>query len=212
MSTGIKAVFGALALATVLAGPAAAQSIQFGAAAGVNMANIGGQDFEDADGRTSPFFEAQLVWHPVGSTFGFQTGAVWSPKGAAEEEDGVEVTFKADYVDVPLLLRIAVPTSTSFMPVLLVGGPAGFNTGCSAEIEGDGGSLEADCEPEVELKSFDFGLTAGAALDFMVADGMVLSPFVRYTHGLTEIVESAEEGSDAKNKVLQFGAAFRIAM
>jgi hypothetical protein len=210
VNKGIKAVFGAVACAVVFAAPAAAQ-LQFGAAAGVNLASIGGDDFEDADGRTAPFFEAQLVWHPVGSTFGFQTGAVWSPKGASEEESGLEGTLKLDYVDVPLLLRFALPTSSSFSPVFLVGGTASFKSDCSVELEADGDSLATDCGDDIEVKSFDFGLTGGAALDVTVADGMVLSPFVRYTHGLTEIDDSAE-GSDAKNKVFQVGAAFRIAL
>lgn len=211
MKTGIKTVFGAAALLAAFAAPAAAQSVQFGAAAGVNMANISGEDFADTDSRTAPFFEAQLVWHPVGSTFGFQTGAVFSPKGVKAEEGNADIELKVDYVDVPLLVRIAVPVGSTIHPVLLLGGTAGFKTSCSLEGEEGGVSVDVDCDEqgfELDVKSFDFGLTGGAALDFFVADGMVLSPFVRYTHGLTEIAE----GEDGKHKVLQLGASFRIAM
>ncbi len=210
----MRKAFAVAAIAAVLvtARDASAQSFSFGPAAGVSIASFSGDDMEDADSRTGFFGGAQVVWQAPGSLFGVETGALYVQKGASGEEGGFETTFALDYIEIPLLLRIAPPMGNSSMtPAFGLGVTAGFEIGCSVEVEGEGVEAEADCdaggEEGIDTKSFDLGLTASVGADF-AAGNMIVAPFARYTYGLTNIVDA--EDADVKNTVILVGAALRF--
>lgn len=202
----------ALAAAVVATEDVSAQSFTFGPVAGVSIASFSGDDLEAADSRTGFFGGAQVVWQAPGSLFGVETGAMYVQKGASEEGEGGEVTIGLDYIAIPLLLRIAPPmANSSFTPAFGLGVTAGFEIGCSLEVEGEGVELDADCdaggEESLETKSFDLGLTASVGADF-AAGNMIVAPFARYTYGLTNIVDA--EDADVKNTAILIGAALRF--
>lgn len=200
----------AIAATLVAADDAAAQSFSFGPVAGVSIASFSGDDADDADSRTGFFGGAQVVWQAPGSLFGFETGAMYVQKGASFQDVDGEATFELDYIEIPLLVRIAPPMAgSSFTPAFGLGGAVGFEIGCSLSGEGEGVEVDVDCEDAgVETKSVDFGLSASVGVDFPVGT-MTLAPFARYTYGLTSIDDSAED-SDIKNSGFLVGAALRF--
>ncbi len=194
----------AVAATLVAADDAAAQSFSFGPVAGVSIANITGDDTADTDSRTGFFGGAQVVWQAPGSMFGFETGAMYVQKGAQDPDSDEELEL--DYIEIPLLVRIAPPMgASSFTPAFGLGGAVGFKVGCSF--------ADVDCEeaPDgFEAKSVDFGLSASVGVDFPVGT-MTFGPFAKYTYGLTSIVDAeGDTDTDIKNSGFLVGAALRF--
>ncbi|HSJ64350.1 MAG TPA: porin family protein [Gemmatimonadaceae bacterium] len=195
--------------------------VQIGVAGGVAINDVVGDDTEGAESRTTGYFGGVLVWQPAGMV-GFETGIYYVPKGAEFNEDGVNGTIKLNYVEVPLLLRLALPISQSpIRPVLTIGGAVAFKSSCDVEGEGGGVSVEIDCdefftllEDEVgvkaEMQSVDYGVVAGLAVDFPAGERMVISPSIRYVRGLRDILEIGGTSVDARNAGFQVGIALRL--
>ena len=201
-------LLGAALLFGAVEGYAQAPGLQFGVIGGVSIANLVGDDVEDSDSRSAPFFGGTLVVQPAGS-LGFETGFLYMPKGASTDFDEGTGTLKLDYVEVPLLLRLGINMLGPIKPVILLGGYVGFKASCKVEGEGDGFSAEVDCDEfELETKSMDYGLTGGLSVDIPVGDRAILSPTVRYSRGLADIPDV--EDTDVKNSAIQLGAALRI--
>jgi outer membrane protein with beta-barrel domain len=194
---------------------AGAQSIQFGAVGGAAISTLVGSDTDGADSRTTPLFGLQLVWQPA-SVLGFEAGAVYVSKGASDEfEGGVDGALSITYLEVPALLRIALPLQGSGVrPVLMLGGTLGLKSGCQVEASSGSASANVDCDDSafggtLDLKSIDLGLSAGAAIDIPAGTRLVISPGARYTRGLTDIGDTADN-ADAKNSSIELRVALRM--
>jgi hypothetical protein len=217
----IRAVCGA-ALLLAFTGAAQAQSaVQLGVTGGVSISNFTGDDVDETDSRTSGYFGGVLVWQPAGM-LGFETGVSFVPKGAKASDEGDEFEIKLAQIEVPLLLRLALtPAGRSIRPVLTVGGAVAFKSSCDVEVSSGGLSQELDCDEffkllnddsgiEAETQSVDFGLVAGFAVDVPVGERAVVSPHVRYTRGLRDVIEFDGESLAAKNTNVQVGVAVRV--
>jgi opacity protein-like surface antigen len=111
-----------------------------------------------------------------------------SPAGTAD------VTFKADYIEIPVLAVASLPTAGK-TKVNVFGGPSiGFKTGAKVKVEFQGESDEQDNSDGME--STDFGFAAGAGLSFATSPRVHLVADGRYTFGLSKVFTS---GEDIKN-------------
>lgn len=201
-----------IAVAAVLAsslfsGSAAAQNgtavpWDFGLTAGVNIATLGGDDIEDAENLTGFFVGVSLV-RPITDMISFQGEVAYSRKGATGTFDGVDVELRIDYIDVPLMAKIHLGAATpgGVRPALFIGPLIAFKVGCEGEAFG----VSADCEDvDIDVKSVDFGLIAGAGLDFDR-----FGVFARYQLGLSSIDDSSDS-ADVFNRVIQIGGRVSI--
>jgi hypothetical protein len=203
----------------VTAQAAAAQTgpLQIGPAAGVAITTFVGSDADDADSRTSPYFGASVVYHPVLAMLGFESGVYYVQKGASTRFEGATGTLKLTYIEIPLLLRLGMNLQNSAIrPYAALGGSIGFNTGCSVEAAFGGVSVSFDCDdPEMEgelaVRAVDFGISGGAGVDIPVGMRGVLTPSLRYTHGLTS-VDDGTPRADLKNSAFQLGVSFRFSL
>lgn len=153
--------------ALLLAASASAQPV-LGLKAGLNTAYFTGDDADGTDPRLG-FVGGALLRFDVTPSVGLQVEALYSQEGA-EDLDG---TYKLDYVDVPVLLRLGVPVSR-YADAGVYAGPS-IGIPVRSTFEGDGGT-EVDEETET-----DFGVAAG--VDFWSgAFGVDL----RYTAGLRD--------------------------
>jgi hypothetical protein len=199
------AVAAASDLGAQTAVPAAAR-FRFGITAGLNFANM--SEIDDSDMRTGFVIGGHLVM-PLGPTFAFQPEVLYSQKGAkgttVDEESGeeVDIELKHDYLEIPLLLRMTVPTSGGVRPYLLLGPSIGLSMSCEIEGEANGVSVGIDCDELVEPSSVDVGAALGGGIEFPVGTG-AMSLGVRYTLGLSEVFEEDE----SKNRVLAILAGF----
>jgi hypothetical protein len=137
---------------------------------------------------------------------------LYAQKGGKGSDEGVDVTFKLDYIEVPLLLKYTFgAVDAGARPHLYLGPAIAFKMSCKFAGESEGVGLDFDCEDFSdfgEIKSTDFGGIVGAGVnirDFLLG--------VRYELGFTKIAESVDTGTeDIKNSTISFylGYAFRL--
>ena len=141
--------------------------------------------------------------------FGIQLGGVYSQKGASMSEGTVEATIAVDYIDVPLLFVVSIP-SGNITPRRFAGGVASFEMSCKLTGSVDGTSVPSvDCSDEDlgARKSSYFSALFGAGIKFGVGPGGLLLD-VGYQLGLTSI--SDEEGTDVKLNVIQASLGYQF--
>jgi hypothetical protein len=185
--------------------------IQIGPKAGLNIANLSGDDVEDTDSKTG-FAGGVFFMYKFSDMFAIQPEAYYSMKGATQKEtfEGttVDFTFTLDYIEVPLLFKLLIPIQgSSINPAIFAGPAVGFKTTSKVKIEAGGESYEEDVE---DVKSTDFGLVFGGGLGFPVG-GNELGFDVRYILGLATIDDSAE-AADVKNGVINFNVYFGFSL
>lgn len=202
-------LIGALALLFALPSIASAQagSSGFGVKGGFNISSVK-VDFDDVsvtgDGRAGillgAFYAVDFNPH-----FGIQVEGLFTQKGTefgVEDDLGFDddTSFKLNYIEFPVLARVNFPASAA--TVRLLAGPAiGFKASQSIKV----GNIEIDAD-EVPLKSFDFGLALGGAVEInrFIVDA-------RYTWGLTDINDSDDaEEPTVKNRAFSFSVGWRF--
>jgi hypothetical protein len=187
--------------------PAAAQmggtGVQLGAKAGLSFSTLSVEDDEGVEiDRLTAFGGGGFLRFPLGG-LALQPELLFMRKGARLSEadlDALEVDFKIDYVEIPLLLVLPIATQSAVSPYLFAGPAVAFEVACSVEVEIVGEEEEFDCDDadavdiEVERKKVDVGATLGAGLQFAAGPGALLLEG-RYTFGLLDINDSAEDNS-----------------
>lgn len=185
--------------------------MQIGPKAGINIANLSGDDVEGTDSKTG-FGGGLFFMYQFSEMFGIQPEAYYTMKGATEKIDvlgtTVDVTYTFDYVEVPLLLKLIIPIENSAINPAIFAGPfVGFNTTAKVKAEAEGQSEEEDLD---EVKSTEFGLAFGGGVGFPVGSNE-LGFDVRYILGLSTLDDSAEE-ADVKNSVINFNVYFGFSL
>jgi Outer membrane protein beta-barrel domain len=159
----------AMVMAVVLfSGPAFAQGgVQVGVKAGFGVASLSTDDEVLSDllpDRRTGGIIGGFVDIPVGNPLALAIEVLYSQKGAKGEELGAEVTIKADYVEIPVLIKVPFNTMSSVRPFVFGGVAPAFNTSAKIKAEFEGEELEEDFDEEV--KSSDVGLVFGGGAQF----------------------------------------------
>ena len=205
---GIRAAIALLISALLSTTPMVAQTSQsgggrgtYGVLAGVNFANVGGSDVQDVKTRTGFVGGVYAAW-PLGTGISFQLEALYSMEGA-KANTGSNGALKLDYIRIPVMLRVAVPTASMTRPFVALGPSFGFQTKC--EISGSNGTTSASASCDAvngiagggfEHKTFDVAGRLEAGLTFDTS-GRRFIVGGSYSHGFTDIFKD----TDAKNRV-----------
>ena len=153
--------------------------VKFGVKLGTNIANGSGDDFEDADSRIGTVIGGFANFSIIEEKLSFQPELLYSAQGAKDDES----TFKADYLNVPLMMKYY------FGGLNVQAGPqVGFLM--SAKVE--------DEDIKDEMKGVDFGFNLGVGYDLDFGLGFDL----RYNLGLSNVFDY--DDADGKNRVIQF--------
>lgn len=155
------------ALAALLLVPAAlAAQSTIGIGGGISYADLTGDDAEGFDSKTG--FQFSGWWAiPVASRLSIVPGVAYIQKGAKGSESGISVELKLDYVEVPLLLSVALTGEDSPVGFNLFAGPSlAFETTCELKASAGGTSASEDCGEEQERETMDYGALLGAGLTF----------------------------------------------
>jgi len=175
-----KIVFLTLCLAAMVP---SAQAQKFGVKAGVNIAQVSGNDFGDVKPLTGfhagVFKEVTLV----PELLFLQPELQYSMQGFKVED----TDYSIGYINIPIVAKVYLLKLIS----LEAGPQLGFKI--NDNFEGNSGD---------DLETFDAAIVGGIGLNFPLG----LSINARFAQGLTEIVKD----SDAKNQVIQLGAAFKF--
>lgn len=203
-----------LLLVAVVAAPLYAQAPQetlIGPFGGINFAKFGGGDVSGVDTRTG-FHAGLFASFPLGRYVALVPAAAFSQEGTSVDiGGGVTGTFKVDYLEVPVLLKVSAPLQGkgNLRPWVMAGPDVGFMLSCKVRAENATQSAEADCnDPTIgaDTKSVQYSVVFGGGLDigrFTVG--------LRYQLGLSSIDDTGAE-ADVKNRVLALfaGYGFRL--
>jgi len=181
---------------------ASAQKISGGIKAGMNLANLHGDEVEDSKMKMG-FCGGGFVSFILGKVVVIQPELLYSQKGAKWEEEFMDetykMTYKFNYVEIPLFIKMIAPVQGTVKPNLFLGPYFGIMIAdARVEAEIDGTTMEDDLEG---VKDTDFGVVFGAGVDFGLGKGKVVFD-VRYSLGLTTLDDEGE--ADVKNNVLSF--------
>ncbi len=144
----------------------------FGPMAGVSLARLHGIDDVSTGSRTG-LVAGGFVDIPLGERLGFEPELLYVQKGARTDiNGGLQSTLKLDYLQMPLLLKLLLPTasSTRVGPNFFAGPAIGFKVGCAVSSHQQNGPPMAtnhsctDGGPSV--RSTDLSLVFGLGLDF----------------------------------------------
>ena len=197
----------AAAFAVLVLLPGAA-SAQLGIKVGGNMAKITGADAQDIEETLKTkvgFMGGIFLALNFGSVVTVQTEVLYTMKGATFEYTELEDTYTeklyGDYIEIPLLLKLRIPTP-GIQPFVFAGPSVGFKLREKLTINGEDIPLE-----EKILKNNDYGAIFGAGLNI----GRHFMLDVRYSMGLQKVIDTVggEEPLDIKNGV--WGATIGIA-
>ena len=168
---------------------------QFGATAGLNMANI--TDTDDSKMRLGIRLGASFSTE-LSDVMTLQSGLLYSVKGFAFELDFLSITVDADwslgYIEIPFGVKFAVSDQFSL--------DAGLYSAflISSVVTVDGESSDSDTEG---LNTIDFGIGLGAS--FSATDAISIN--LGYQMGLNTVVEDADEG---KNTNILVGVTYNF--
>jgi len=210
------------------AGIAQSPPPRLGPVAGVNFATVSGDDVANTKSRTAFLFGA-FAEIPLSRIFSIQPEALYTMKGPKIEDTDINASLKISYVEVPLLLRVNIPTSGSssldlfqgtsgggvgVRPHIYAGPAVAFKASCKLSGEEGSSSLDMTCkEAESDL---DFAAFKGLDWSAVFGGGLDIGDFTlgaRYTMGLGNIIDQqGSETSDVKHRVFSIyaGYGFRL--
>lgn len=118
---------------------------------------------------------------------------------------GDDVKLQLNYIEIPLLARFALGSSTSFTPYLMAGPSFGFEIGCDVKVAFGENESSSECSDDniAARKSTDIGLTGVLGFEFRMGPGALLVEG-RYAHGLTNL-SGADSAFDVEARNRSFG-------
>jgi len=205
------AIFGMFVLASSPAFALSDSPFSLGPKVGLNYSNLTG-DVSDEAGYKLGFAGGAFFAYTFSDWFTLQPEVLYSQKGAkaTEERLGEErtETISLDYVEIPVLAVLTIPTQSRLTPKVFVGPAFGFLLSAEDKREVDGEERGSE-DIKDALKDYDIGVVLGAGLDVKVGPGAITAD-VRYNFGVTNIVDDEDDNDTVRNGVFSFmvGYAF----
>ena len=192
---------------------------------GYDLTNFFG-DGVQSDNRGELGFGGSFGLFSIGPVI-ISAEAYYRQKGAKNVEEFNEQVFTEgtaefgiDYVEVPVLLRLNLPTLGSRIVPYLNAGPAfAWRVDCGITFTAASQSAEEQCEDlmgenlDETIRDYEQGIVLGGGLDFAVFGGMgAINLDARVTQGLSRINENPDGTMEVKNRVfsVMLGYSFGI--
>jgi hypothetical protein len=198
----MKKAFLALALTLGVASAAQAQSVHFGLKAGASLTNVT-KSGDDAANKFG-FNGGVLANFAVNDMFSIQPEVLYSNKGFKAKNGSNNERLALNYIDVPVLAKIATGATGLFFEL---GPQVGFRT--SAAYKDSDNSISFNDA----IKSVDFGYAAG--LGFQTESGAMIG--LRYNGGFTNVAKDngsfaglPTTGGEGKNSAFQLYLGYMI--
>lgn len=173
---------------------------------GLNIATL--TDTEGSDPRFGVAVGAEMEYQ-ISDMFSISGGALYSMQGVKGSGDGIDVTFKMDYINIPILANVYVVKGLA----LKAGIQPAFNVNSKISASQSGNSASVDFGDYTN--TFDFSIPVGIFYEYK---NFVLD--ARYNFGLTNVFKDeeleTEEGtfdfgeSDCKNSFFQITFGYKI--
>jgi hypothetical protein len=167
-----------------------AQEVKFGVKAGLNLADLGGDDADGVDSKIA-FHVGGLAEIKLSDKFAIQPELLYSAQGG--EVEGGKYNF--DYILLPIMAK--------FYPIKQLSIEAGPQIGflVSGKVKPDSGD---SIDVKDDLKSTDIAANLGVSYNF--TDN--ISAGLRYSLGLTQVTDEGD--FDIMNNVFSLSAAYKF--
>jgi hypothetical protein len=194
------------------AGPAHAQGLAVGVEGGPTFSELHVSGASSQLSHRTGFRIAGVLRYGFGGLLGLETGVAMAQKGAVATpaQTGLtsDVNFNVNYVEVPLLLTLQIPTGPfPLHPRVFAGPQVGFKNTCNLSGTISGVSASVDCgggtlgTSSLQTKSTDFGLVFGGGADYALGGPLALILDGRYDLGLSDINDlGTTTGSSTTNR------------
>lgn len=198
----------AILIMAFLTGPLNAQIIRKGIKVGLSFANLNGSDVEDTDTKTG-LAAGAFIAYSFSDVFAIQPEILYMMKGTKMTETDpyvgkITATWKINYVEVPVLAKVMIPTEGNVKPNFFAGLSLGILM--SSKVKGEAMGVSVELDVKDETKNIDFGMVFGAGIDFELTKGTITFD-ARYTLGLTSIDDTGMD-EDVKNGVISIIGGF----
>ena len=201
----------------------------WGFKAGMNIANVGGDDVNSSDDIDDKYGFNFSVFSEkaINPNVSFQWEIQYSEKGWSNSyedsdwdyEESSEFVLSLHYLEVPLLFKYTITSSSQFMPYFNMGGVLGFNISGKTEYDyyyyyddvsmtwedSDSGSEDITDE----INPFEFGLLFGGGVKIPTQTGKLLID-IKYNFGLTNIPD--DEDFSISNRVWLLSLGYQFIM
>ena len=159
---------------------------------GLNISDY--TDVDDSKTRAGLAAGVEFEYH-VSPLVGISAGAIYSMQGCKGDEDGIDLTLKNDYINIPILANVYVAQGLA----LKAGVQPGFKVNSKAKVKAGGTAVTKDLEDS--FKSFDFSVPVGISYEYM---NVCLD--ARYNIGVTKVMDD----TDSKNSVFQITLGYKF--
>jgi len=186
--------------------PLFAEGMMLGAKGGLNIATLIGDDVEDAASKMG-LVAGGFFCYNITEIFAIQPELLFTMKGAKSDDN--DDVLKINYIEIPLLLKVNLPTEGKIDPMLYAGPGFGILMSCKA-TNGE----EQDWKDVT--KTLDIGIIAGAGVAYQMERGALILE-ARYEIGMSTIDDwddamlenqGLTEQPDEKNSVISIMAGY----
>lgn len=203
----MKKLFTLLTLVTLTSSISSAQA-QFGATAGLNMANIAGGDVDNEWGMKMGMHFGLSANINLSDDMTLNTGALYSTKGSQMKESGMELVINLSYIQIPLNISFPVSEQMSLMAgpyiALLMSAEAKATVDLGIDTNVEVIDLKED------TRSMDYGINIGAG--FAVTEAFSIN--AGYQIGLASLdpdgtgVVISDDDDSVKNSNIHIGMTY----
>jgi hypothetical protein len=194
----VRTHFLTVGFALLFAMPAYGQ-VSYGLKAGVNFADLSFDSSEDVATSTrigvlaGGFATVRLGW------LALQPEAIYTIKGASLDIGDIDSEFIVDYLEVPVLARLALPRA-----LYVAAGPSvALRLRARSRTAFGGSTEEIDLDDEVERVDLGIVGAVGLELGRWAIDG-------RYTHGLSDSDTDTSDIVSVRNRVFSLSLGIRF--
>ena len=171
---------------------------KFGLVAGMNMANLSGEDIETDmkmginGGVTAAFSLTDVMT--------LETGALYSRKRTQDENSSIKTSMDLSYIEIPLNIAYSVSNQISLMAGPYIGLLMSANSKQSGEFLGE--TIDVELDIKDDITNMDFGINIGSS--FSVNES--ISVGAGYQLGLANI--GSDDDLDATHTNIHIGMSY----
>ncbi len=134
-----------------------------------------------------------FITYSILNTWAITTKLLYAQKGASFESIDTKQTLS--YIEVPIIGRYFLNKEGNFRPNIFLGPSLGFLAGATNKVGSN--NPEPIEKYKDSFNNFDFGVTAGLGLNFLISTETYFILDARYTQGLSDVTKA--NGNVANN-------------
>jgi len=178
----------------------------FGYKAGMSISSFKGENTSGLDSRTG-FIIGVFAKYTLTSALSIQPGFHYIMKGATEKgiyrSSPYKITYKLDYLEIPILLKLSMPSHSKSRPFFEGGVATGVKILSKIDMETDGSTDDAAWR---RIENVDFGSVIGLGVDITFPNGL-LGFEGQYIYGFI-LINKAGNAAEVRNSCFALSVSY----